>query len=110
MVTPFIIAPIRKNSAAYPASPAPLVRQQQNAQRRYHSHHGYHLQKPQFSTAIPQPALQYVRGKRPDRLRTQQETQTPAEARRALEQSVGSAHDALAQPETDDYQPRRLSL
>lgn len=35
---------------------------------------------------------------------------TPAEARRALEQSEGSAHDALAQPETDDYQPRRLSL
>lgn len=35
---------------------------------------------------------------------------TPAEARRALEQSEGPAHDALAQPENDDYQPRRLSL
>jgi putative transposase len=35
---------------------------------------------------------------------------TPAQARRALEQSEGSAHDALAQPETDDYQTRRLSL
>ena len=29
----------------------------------------------------------------------------PAEAHRALEQFVGSAHGALAQPETDDYQP-----
>ena len=38
------------------------------------------------------------------------ENKTPAEARRALEQFEGSAHDALAQPETDDYQPRRLSL
>jgi putative transposase len=36
--------------------------------------------------------------------------QTPTQARRALEQSEGSAHDALAQHETDDYQPRRLSL
>ena len=36
--------------------------------------------------------------------------QTPAEARRALEQSVGSAPGALAQPETDHYQPQRLSL
>jgi len=38
------------------------------------------------------------------------ENKTPAEARRALEQFVGSAHGALAQTETDDYQPRRLSL
>ena len=30
--------------------------------------------------------------------------QTPAEARRALEQFDGSATDALATPETDDYQ------
>jgi len=36
--------------------------------------------------------------------------QTPAQAHRALEQFEGSTHDALAQPETDDYQPRRLSL
>ena len=36
--------------------------------------------------------------------------QTPAEARRALEQSEGSAPAALAQPETDDYQKARLSL
>jgi len=36
--------------------------------------------------------------------------QTPAQARRALEQSEGSAQHALAQPETDDYHPRRLSL
>ena len=36
--------------------------------------------------------------------------QTPAEARRALEQSDGTAPDALAQPETDDYQQTRLSL
>lgn len=36
--------------------------------------------------------------------------QTPAEARRALEQSEGSAPDALARPETDDYQPQGLSL
>ena len=34
---------------------------------------------------------------------------TPAEARRALEQSEGSASGALAQPETDDYQHARLS-
>ncbi|WP_152563476.1 IS3 family transposase [Palleronia rufa] len=36
--------------------------------------------------------------------------QTPAEARRALEQSEGSAPGALAQPETDVYQPKGLSL
>ena len=36
--------------------------------------------------------------------------QTPAEARRALEQSEGSAPGALARPETEDYQPQRLSL
>ena len=36
--------------------------------------------------------------------------QTPAEARRALEQSEGSAPAALAQPEIDDYQQDRLSL
>ncbi|MEP2530360.1 MAG: IS3 family transposase, partial [Shimia sp.] len=38
--------------------------------------------------------------------------QTPAEARRALEQFEGSAHDALAQNETDDYEinTRKLSL
>ena len=36
--------------------------------------------------------------------------QTPAEARRALEQSEGSAPGALAQPETDHYQPKGLSL
>jgi putative transposase len=35
---------------------------------------------------------------------------TPAEARRALEQSDSAATDALAQPETDDYQQARLSL
>ena len=35
---------------------------------------------------------------------------TPAEARRALEQSDGNAPSALAQPETDDYQQARLSL
>ena len=35
---------------------------------------------------------------------------TPAEARRALEQSEGSAPGALAPPETDHYQPQRLSL
>lgn len=35
---------------------------------------------------------------------------TPAaEARRALEQSVGSAPGALTQPETDDYQSQGLS-
>ncbi|MBZ4024151.1 IS3 family transposase [Rhodobacter sp. TJ_12] len=36
--------------------------------------------------------------------------QTPAEARRALEQSEGSALGALAQPEPDHYQPQGLSL
>ena len=36
--------------------------------------------------------------------------QTPAEARRALEQSEGSALGALAQPKTDRYQPQALSL
>ena len=35
---------------------------------------------------------------------------TPAEARRALEQSGSSAPGALAQPETDHYQPQGLSL
>ncbi|MBL3610577.1 IS3 family transposase [Rhodovulum sulfidophilum] len=35
---------------------------------------------------------------------------TPAEARRALEQAEGSAPGALAQPETDHYQPQGLSL
>jgi len=35
---------------------------------------------------------------------------TPAEARRVLEQSLGTAPDARAQPETDDYQQARLSL
>ncbi len=35
---------------------------------------------------------------------------TPSDARRALEQSDGSAPGALAQPETDHYQPQRLSL
>ena len=34
----------------------------------------------------------------------------PAEARRALEQSVSSASGALAQPETDQYQAQGLSL
>jgi putative transposase len=38
------------------------------------------------------------------------DNKTPAEARRALEQSGGSAPGALAQTETDHYQPRRLSL
>ena len=38
------------------------------------------------------------------------ENKTPAEARRALEQSEGSAPGALAQPETDYYQQARLSL
>jgi putative transposase len=40
------------------------------------------------------------------------ENQTPAEARRALEQFEGTAHDALAQNETTDYQiqTRKLSL
>ena len=40
------------------------------------------------------------------------ENQTPAEARRALEQFEGSAHDALAQNEDDEYeiQTRKLSL
>ena len=36
--------------------------------------------------------------------------QTPAEARRALELLDGSAPGALAQPETDHYQPQGLSL
>ena len=35
---------------------------------------------------------------------------TPSDARRALEQSDGSAPGALAQPETDHYQPQGLSL
>ena len=35
---------------------------------------------------------------------------TPSDARRALEQSEGSAPGALAQPETDHYQPQGLSL
>ena len=35
---------------------------------------------------------------------------TPAEARRTLEQFEGSAPGALAQPETDHYQPQGLSL
>ena len=35
---------------------------------------------------------------------------TPAEARRALEQSEGNALGALAQPETDDFQQARLAL
>jgi putative transposase len=38
------------------------------------------------------------------------DNKTPAEARRALDQSEGSAPDALAQPETDQYQPQGLSL
>jgi putative transposase len=38
--------------------------------------------------------------------------QTPAEAHRALEQFEGSAYDALAQTETNEYeiQTRKLSL
>ena len=36
--------------------------------------------------------------------------QTPAEARRAHEQTEGSAPGALAQPEADHYQPQGLSL
>ena len=36
--------------------------------------------------------------------------QTPAEARRALEQSEGSAPGALARTNADDYQPQGLSL
>ena len=36
--------------------------------------------------------------------------QTPLEARRTLEQSEGSAPGALAQPDTDHYQPQGLSL
>ena len=35
---------------------------------------------------------------------------TPTDARRALEQSEGSAPGALAQPETNHYQPQGLSL
>jgi putative transposase len=38
------------------------------------------------------------------------ENKSPAEARRALEQSEGEPPGALAQPETDDYQQARLSL
>lgn len=38
------------------------------------------------------------------------ENNTPAEARRTLELNEGSAPGALAQPETDQYQTRRLSL
>jgi putative transposase len=40
------------------------------------------------------------------------ENQTPAEARRALEKFEGSAHDALAQNDDDEYeiQTRKLSL
>ena len=34
---------------------------------------------------------------------------TPSDVRRALEQSEGSAPGALAQPETDHYQPQGLS-
>ena len=34
---------------------------------------------------------------------------TPAEARRALEQSEGSAPGALATPETNQYHPQGLS-
>lgn len=36
--------------------------------------------------------------------------QTPAEARRTLELLDGNAHGALAQPETDHYQTKGLSL
>ncbi|RCW77587.1 transposase family protein, partial [Paracoccus lutimaris] len=35
---------------------------------------------------------------------------TPSDARRALEQSEGSAPGALATPETNQYQPQGLSL
>jgi putative transposase len=35
---------------------------------------------------------------------------TPAEARRALELSEGSAHGVLAQAQNDNYQPQGLSL
>ena len=35
---------------------------------------------------------------------------TPSDARRALEQSEGSAPGALVQPEADNYQPQGLSL
>ena len=35
---------------------------------------------------------------------------TPAEARRALKQSDGTAPGALAEPETEDYQQTRPSL
>jgi len=38
------------------------------------------------------------------------EYKTPAEARRALEQFEGPENGALAQPENDNHQPRRLSL
>ncbi|WP_167851049.1 integrase core domain-containing protein, partial [Tabrizicola caldifontis] len=37
-------------------------------------------------------------------------SKSPAEARRALEHSEGAAPSALAQPETDHYQPQGLSL
>ncbi len=37
-------------------------------------------------------------------------SKTPAQSRRALEQPDGSALGAHAQPETDNYQSRRLSL
>lgn len=36
--------------------------------------------------------------------------QTPSDAPRALEQSEGSAPDALAEPETNKFQPQGLSL
>jgi putative transposase len=38
------------------------------------------------------------------------EYKTPAEASRELQQFEGAANEALAQPENDNYQPRRLSL
>lgn len=38
------------------------------------------------------------------------ENQAPAETRRTLEQSEGSAPDALAQPKTNQYQPKGLSI
>lgn len=40
------------------------------------------------------------------------DNQTPAEARRALEQFEGPAHDALAQTDDEEYeiQTRKLSL
>jgi len=42
------------------------------------------------------------------RLHSSLGNQTPAEARRAIEQSGGYAPDVLSQPETDDYQPQRF--